>query len=395
MPDARWKLWLDEPSVRLWHDAMSSQSRATATERLRELVRYCEDNDTTPPALALKARESTDGRREVEDQLQRYVLRLLKEKKSPGYAYNFVKTVSSWLRHNDIALVRRIRVGRVGVPLNAGKERPPTPEQVEALRKGADIRGKVIIDILAFTGLRPESLGNADAQDGLILGDLPELQVEAGRVRFARVPSRLNIRASLTKNRLAHFTFLPSTVCSDVRAYLENRMANGEILSAASPLVVPACGFDRKGRPEDKRGSPFLETQGITKVVRKVMRANGYGGRPYALRSYHETGLDAAQRDGKIIESDRRFMTGRMGDVVMKYTHFKDLHPTVVEALRQAYGRCTAYLISETEDPHDPAVQAENMFERNKRVWEELLTKLEQSASRDTVREVLRELLRL
>ncbi|WP_287954474.1 hypothetical protein [Acidiplasma sp.] len=44
------------------------------------------------------------------------------------------------------------------------------------LRKGTS-RGRVIIALMAFSGLRPESLGNYEGMDGLRLGDLKELKL--------------------------------------------------------------------------------------------------------------------------------------------------------------------------------------------------------------------------
>jgi hypothetical protein len=78
---------------------------------------------------------------------------------------------------------------------------------------------------MAFTGLRPHTLGDLRGQEGLKLRDLPELTVEGQSVTFTIIPARIVVRPSLSKARHKYFSFLTEQSCEYLKAYLEERLA--------------------------------------------------------------------------------------------------------------------------------------------------------------------------
>ena len=108
MKRALWSRLLDEdPDLRRWYDNLARGSEGTAVERVRVLGRFLAFQNLTPKGLADLAKSD---RKRVEDMLSDFVGSLLKMGRSPGYAGNYVKAVRSWLDHNDIRLMRRIRI---------------------------------------------------------------------------------------------------------------------------------------------------------------------------------------------------------------------------------------------------------------------------------------------
>ena len=54
--------------------------------------------------------------------------------------------------------------------------------------RSASARGRAIISLLAFSGLRPESLGNYDGSDALSIKEIEGLKISNEGDRFLSVP---------------------------------------------------------------------------------------------------------------------------------------------------------------------------------------------------------------
>lgn len=73
---------------------------------------------------------------------------------------------------------------------------------------------------MEFARVRPEVLGNYEGTDRLRIGDVEDLQVEGGKISFAKVPAKVNVRWQLSKNRKKYFTFLPEEGCQALKEHL-------------------------------------------------------------------------------------------------------------------------------------------------------------------------------
>lgn len=345
----KWASLLDDPEIRRWYSQLSLGSITTAEERIRVLGRLCEEIGMTPRQLADLAKEDNGGRRRVEDILMDFVAQAHREKLSPGYIENYVKVVKSWLLFNEVALVRKIMIGDRGATPTLADERIPTKQELHGALSVADERGKVIISLCAFSGVRPEVLGNRKGTEGLRLKDLPELELKDGRGVCRRVPTMVRVRRELSKNKRPYFTFAPVQTCRYIAGYLERRIARGENLGPDSPVVRVSLRRERQGRPVDAdlHGSEFLATSGLTKEIRRFLWTQ-VKLRPYVLRSYFDTNLELAERNSKITASDRKFFMGRAGDIDRRYTTGKARLPEdVIEAMRKAYEDSSGFLITD------------------------------------------------
>ena len=362
---AAWRSILADPEVARWHAKLGLRKTGTSDERARILYRYCKALKTTPAKIASRAKEPDGGRRAAQDRLQDFVTllhgphkpsdhgeddRAEKARKccgrghSPGYVENFSKAVKSWLEHNDVVL-GRIYLGDTGATY-VQDEQVLLPEQVRAAINAASPRGRVVISAVAFAGVRPEVLASRRAEDGLRIKDLPdiELDIKARSVKLLRAPAIVIVRRELSKVRRRYLTFLPGEAAHSVEEYLEHRLARGEDLKPDSPLIRADYDFERRGRPKDMRGSPFLSTPAITSEIREAMRAVGLSQRPYALRSYFISRLESASRDGKITAHDKEFFEGRKKSIDLVYAYHKGLTREDVEQMRAVYLGCEPYL---------------------------------------------------
>ncbi len=362
---AAWRAILADPEVARWHAKLGLKKTGTSDERARILYRYCKALGTTPAKIASRAKEPDGGRRAAQDRLQDFVTLLHGPHKpsnhaeddhdekasercgrghSPGYVENFSKAVKSWLEHHDVVL-GRIYLGDTGATYVQDEE-ILLPEQVRAAISAASPRGRVVISAVAFAGVRPEVLASRRAEDGLRIKDLADIGLDVGTrtVKILHAPAVLVVRRELSKVRRRYLTFLPGEAAHFVREYLEYRLARGEDLTPDSPLIRADYNFERRGRPEDMRGSPFLSTAAITSEIREALRAAGLSQRPYALRSYFISRLESASRDGKITAHDKEFFEGRKKSIDLVYAYHKGLTPKDVEQMRAAYGACEPYL---------------------------------------------------
>lgn len=378
-----------DPDVKRWYDAMCLKNRSTADERLRVLSRYCEAARTTPGAILALAQEKK-GIKKVADDLQDFATLLAQPHEpqdhaveprgergaaacarghSAGYIEQFVKSVRSFLRANDVPLVRAIAVGDSGATPTVADERIPTPADLRKVLLGASPRGKVIVAFCGLSGVRPEVLGLKDCSDGLRLGDMPDVVVKEGTVKVRRTPAAVRVRRSLSKVRKAYYTFLPREACDFLRTYLASRLAHGEALGPESPVVRPDYGRERQGRPEAIRGSPFLGRGGVTKEIRSALEGAGIHVRPYALRSYFASALLSAEREGLLTDLEREFFLGRANAITLRYTLHKDLPPQAVEELRESFRRCEPFLttrVVETTSPDQATIdELRTMFEKS------------------------------
>jgi len=340
---ARWKYLLEEdPNFRRWYDNLSRGSIITANENARVLFRFMKMHDMTPTSMVELAKQDLIA---FEDFLFDFVTMMEKERKAPSYIEVYLKTVKSWLLFNSIKLVRRIKIGNTGRTLTIENERIPTKDELKQILGYAKPRGKVSICLMAFSGLRPQVLGNYTGIDGLIIRDLPEITIEDKTVSFEKMPTMVVIRPELSKAKHRYLTFLGPEGCQYLKAYIEKRLASGEEVSLESPVFAYKTGYRETGyQHEATRTKNHVTTKTLTKEIRDAMRPK-YKWRPYVLRAYFDTKLLIAENNGKIAHAYRQFFMGHKGDIEARYTTNKGRLPEeFIEDMRESYRKSLEYL---------------------------------------------------
>lgn len=152
------------------------------------------------------------------------------------------------------------------------KEKIPEQEQLRKILQNSNVRQRVIISLMAFSGIRPQVLGLADRSDGLCLKDLPELVIEDNgkKVRFAKMPAMVIVRQTLSKTRNKYVTFLIEEGCQHLLRYFEQRISTGERLGPDSPVIVLEKKHSRKKQRESQGVKTFVVTGSISRTVKKA-----------------------------------------------------------------------------------------------------------------------------
>lgn len=328
---------LHDLDVKRWYTDVGRGSPVTADVHLRRLSLFCDQNKLSPGELANLGRRD---RKKLDDLMQDHVTRMELEKKSPGYIGGMMKGVKSWLAHNDIELKRKIRISNLGATPSIENERVPDKEELKALFMYGDERASALICLVAQSGLRLEVLGNSRGDDGLTIGDLPELKVKEARAEFSKVPTMVVVRSVLSKANFKYFTFLPKEGCDFLAGYLNGRIAQNEKLTPETPVIATKPGY----RDEGDTDSLFMTTRNVSRIIRDVMRPR-FRWRPYVLRAYFATQMTLAESHGKMAHPYRVFFMGHKGDMEARYSTNKGRLPdNLIEDMRNAFAASCEYI---------------------------------------------------
>ncbi len=338
--EPKYRKLLENEDLKRWYENLKAGSTITADISLRTLGLYCELNNTTPEKVIEFAKNNP---RDFKNGFMDFVRSLEKQGKAGSYIGRFKKVLRSWLKFNDIDLKIDVKIKGENESPTITNERVPSREELAVILRKASLRGRVEIALIAFSGIRPESLGNYNGTDGIKLGDLKELNIDT--LEFEKVPTMLVIRSSLSKAKNQYFTFIPEEAIMYIKDYLLDRKKKGENLTIDSPLVR----LDEKGIKKHS----FLRTQLISRDIREAMISAGLKMRPYVLRSYFATALDIAESKGLISHPWRQFFMGHKGDIEARYSTNKRLAPDLIEQMREAYKKCTKFLETRMIEPSE------------------------------------------
>ncbi len=325
---------LKDEKVRRWLGNLGRGSKITAEVKWRQIGKICELINKTPKQMVNSAKKDMD---KFQDSLEDMVTKLEEQKKSPQYIISLQKAVKSWMKYNNIAMTRTIKVSNASATPTIANEQVPTKEELTRILHASPPRIRFAEALMAFADLRPEVIGNFHGDDGLTIGDLPELKIENGQVTFEKIPTMVKVRFMLSKTRKPYFTFLFQEGCNLLKEYLEQRLRAGEKLTPESPVM----GFEKPGNKKNQ----FISTRRIGTLIRKYMRDAGVKKRPYVLRHYAETQLTIAESKGKITHPYLQFFAGHKGDIEATYSTEKGrLPPDMIDVMRSQYQACESYL---------------------------------------------------
>jgi hypothetical protein len=264
---AKYAHLLKDRDIRRWYENLGAKSVITASVYLRALGLYCQLNRTDPKEILRRAKTKA-----FRDGFSDFVRELERQGKAGSYIARFKKVLHSWLSYNGLNVKLKVNiVGEYDSP-TLDDERIPDRERLERILRFATPRARVSIALMAFSGLRPESLGDYLGTDGLKLGDFADAEMDEEGVRFPKVPAEVVVRKGLSKARHQYFTFVPEQGITYIEEYLQARAKRGERLGRGSPLL----GFDERG---NKRNS-FLRTNLVTRDIKEAITKAGYDSRP-------------------------------------------------------------------------------------------------------------------
>lgn len=273
--------------------------------------RFCRWVGKTPDQLV-----SSDPRW-VKEMLQEYVGELQARGRAPKTIAAAVSSVKTLLKANGVkppeVLVPRARV--------VYEDRAPRPEELQRMIDVADLRGKVIVSMLALGGFR--------------IGTLSKLRYYHVKDDLERgvIPVHIHVEAEITKGKYGDYdTFIGAEAVHYLKLYLDQRRRGTEKIPPEeitddSPLI----------RAYTKEPKP-LPRHTITRIVEELYRKAGlvretgrnrYVLRPHSIRKFFRTQLAALGVPSDYIE----YMMGH------RISTYHDIKMKGVEFLRRIYAQ--------------------------------------------------------
>ena len=306
---------------------------------------YCALEKTTPKKILAEAKS-----KEFRDEFTDFIRRMEKEGKAGSYIERFKKVILSWAFYNNLDVKLKVNIKGTSETPTIANERVPSKDELSRILRMASLRGRVSIAVMAFSGLRPESLGDYLGTDGIRLEDFTEAKVSDGGVEFAKVPAVLLVRRTLSKARHPYFSFVGSEVITYIQEYIQERSKSGEKLSPRSPLLA----FDPRG----VRKNAFLRTVLVTRDIKEAITKAGFTWRPYVLRAYCDTNMIIAESKGLVSHPYLQFLMGHKGDIEARYSTNKGrLPPSMIEEMRDAYKKCEPLLSTKAESASEEQIK--------------------------------------
>jgi integrase len=311
-----------DPDVDRWRRRLQKSSPSSADVWPRRLGAFSVRVRKTPSELL------TLSRKDLVDLLDLFEEEERARGRKGSYVAYTVKVVRSWLRFGGVDLPR----GSVKVrdADRVFEETALSRDQLRSVLHAATGREKVAVALMAMSGVRPMVLGNYLGEDGLRLGDIPDVKVTKGGVTVEKTPIRIVIRRDLSKGGHSYCTFLGSEGVDYLKSYLEARVRKGERLGPDSPLIIP-----------ERAERQFIRTVNIGDLIRHALRGAELNGRPYVLRTTFATRMLTCESNGKVPHSFAQFWMGHSGDMTARYNLNRGLLPdSVLADMARAYHRC-------------------------------------------------------
>jgi integrase len=324
--NSRWQHLLDDADVRRWWDNLARGAEATAENYTRALGRLLGPARLTPKQFLAQDAKTR------EDLLADFLSAQIEAGRAGSYLVVYKKAVASWLEWNGEHLMRSIKIPGVQRRPRLRGAKIPTQDQLKGILNAADARSRLAIALMAFSGFRPEVMGDFRGRDGLRLADFPEVEVQGREVIIPKVPTRILVQDHLSKTSRPYFTFLGHEGCEYLMAHLKERLADGEVLGPEAPIITPR-----------KVEKAFMRSLSIGNLIRGPLRRAGLKEPPYILRSYFSSRCMLAESKG-LTREWREFFMGHSGGIGGVYALQKELPPDTIEAMREAYANATEFL---------------------------------------------------
>lgn len=342
---AKYRHLLEDKDVRRWYENLEAKSVITATVYLRTLGLYCELMKTSPKEILAGAPS-----KRFRDGFTDFIRRMEKEGKAGSYVERFKKVVLSWTSYNNLDVKLKVNIKGSSDTPTIADERVPSKGELSRMLRMASPGGRVSIAMMAFSGLRPESLGDYLGTDGIRLEDFAEAKLSARGVKFEKTPTILLVRRALSKTRHPYLTFVGSEAIDYIEESLHERVKQGERLTPQSPLLA----FDPRG----VRKNRFLRTMLVTRGIKEAITKAGFTWRPYVPRAYCDTNMIVAESRGLISHPYLQFLMGHKGDIEARYSTNKGrLPPSMIEEMRDAYKKCEPLLSTKAESASEEQIK--------------------------------------
>lgn len=373
------------PKLVEWHDYVyNRKSPKSADNMYRNIGLFCEKMNLQPDHILTL---SDSG--ELSEIFEKFMKQMERDNKMGSYISKYKHAINSFLSyHKKKANKITTEIFNEGKSSKYNGEKIPLKNELQRILEKATPRGRVIISLMAFSGLRPETIGNYLGNDGLKLKDISGLDItDPSNIRFKEFPFKIAVRDTLnpvtrlSKNGSSYWTLAGHQTGSYVIDYLKERTNNGEKLTMDSPLVT----FSKHGFGVTNAKKQQLTTEHVRREVRISMKNAGFNQRPYTLRRYFMQNLSTAELKGYITMEWRLFLSGHSGNIQATYVNQKEnLNPELEKMVKESFTKCLKLLETEHYEIDDDRTMLYSALLLTAHFTEQEINKLNLNSLSDT-----------
>jgi|GEM_PF-1277084 len=191
---------------------------------------------------------------------------------------------------------------------------------------------KIAILLMGYSGLRPEDV--VDLTYGCVKND------------FEKDIAPCAVYVPQSKTGEDYVTFIPKVTVNLLKQYFKHREEEGEMITDSSPIY----------RGQRSRDSVGIRRKTLTQNIEFVLKRSGielsttFGEkiqrmRPHSLRKYFRSNLS-----GHVPTEYAEFWVGHTSGLTQVYGGTRDLDPSTIERMREAYANAQRYLVVEGID---------------------------------------------
>jgi len=335
------------PEVKAWYDEISVlKSPRTAQDYVDALAGFLEGAGGGPSQLLeLSAKEAHGLMRDWA------INEMRSRTTSTGRVHAIWYGVKSFLKFHGIDV-------RGEFPLKHKVkylDKIPTREELKLILDAApSLPTKIAIQLMAYAGLRPEDI--CDLTYASIKGD------------FEKGISPCAVYVPQSKGESVYVTFIPEETLSLLKQYFKLRKERGEEITDSSPIL------------RGQKSGRGIRRKTLTMKIENAMRRSGVNlssnlgdkvqrMRPYGLRKYFRSNL-TGHAPNEYIEAWLGHTTG----LEHVYGGTRDLDPSTIERMREAYKKCEPFLSATMQPLDQTSVVKEAKVEALKSIAKSLLS---------------------
>ena len=345
----------NNPKLAEWHDYIyRNKSPKSADNMLRNICLFSERMNIQPDHILDLSQSG-----ELEGIFEKFMKQMQTAHKMGSYIGKYKHAINSFLKYHHKGNAKKIQAEI----LNENKsskyngEKIPSKNDLQRVLEKATPRGRVIIALMSFSGLRPESIGNYRGNDGIKLKDLSGLDIsDPNNIHFTDFPIKITIRDTqdpttrLSKNGYSYWTLCGHQTESYIIDYLHERIEHGEKLSPESPLIT----HSHHGYGLQKHVTSQPDTEHVRREIRETMRKAHFNERPYTLRRFFMQTLSTGELKGYISMEWRLFLSGHRGNIQATYVSEKqNLNPELEKMVKESFIKCLQLLETEHHEHED------------------------------------------
>jgi len=204
-----------------------------------------------------------------------------------------------------------------------------------------DLPTRIAIHLIAYAGIRPD--------------DIVKLTYDCIKKDFGAKITPCAVYVPQGKTDNVYVTFIPGETVRLLIQYFENRRRDGETITDSSPIIL-----DRRAFTGTDSKIKSVQRKNICRKITEAIRNSGietketFAGkvrrmRPYGLRKYFRSNLT-----GHVPSEYIEAWLGHTSGLEHVYGGTRDMDPSTIERMREAYKKCTKFLVA-TAQPFESA----------------------------------------